>query len=143
MIGIDVDIREHNRRAIEAHPLSHRISLLQGSSVDQEVVSKIKLHANSMRTMVVLDSNHTHAHVLSELEAYGPLVTKGCYLVVLDTVVENLPEDLFVGKPWGVGNSPKVAVHEFLSKTNSFVIDKSIANKLQVTVAPDGFLRRV
>jgi cephalosporin hydroxylase len=121
VIGIDVDIREHNREAIETHPLSHRIELIQGSSIDKKVVEQAKSHIKSGdRVMVILDSNHTHDHVLEELRLYSSFVTKDCYLAVMDTVVEDMPEDYFSDRPWGKGDNPKTAVHEFLKTNNRF-----------------------
>jgi cephalosporin hydroxylase len=140
VVGIDVEIRPHNRSAIESHPLFPRISLIEGSSTDPKVVADVSLAASGKRTMVVLDSNHTHKHVLDELCAYAPMVSCGCYLIVLDTVIEDLPDSLFAGKPWRQGDNPKTAVHEFLRGTRDFIIDESISDKLLITVAPDGFL---
>ena len=143
VLGLDIDIRAHNRQAIEAHPLASRIQMIQGSSVDAEVVREVrKIAAGYERVLVCLDSNHTHEHVLGELEAYAPLVTPGSYCVVFDTVVEDMPASLFPDRPWGPGNNPKTAVWEYLKTHPEFEIDKGIAAKLQVTVAPDGFLRR-
>ena len=142
VIGIDIDIRAHNRKAIENHPLAFRIDLIQGSSIDQSIVDEVKKQVKqSDRVMVILDSNHTHDHVLKELELYSPLVTKGCYLVVMDTIVDDMPDDSFPDRSWGVGNNPKTAVHEFLQKSDRFEIDASIHNKLLITVAPDGYLK--
>lgn len=156
VLGLDIDIREHNRVAIETHPLSNRIDMIQGSSIDQEVISKVYGVANNFkRILVVLDSNHTHDHVLAELEAYAPLVTKGSYCVVFDTVVEDLPEDSFDDRPWGKGDNPKTAVWEFMRRLETegrvslsgerlgFQIDKEVENKLLITVAPDGYLKRI
>ncbi len=144
VLGIDIDIREHNRAAIEQHPMFKRIKMIQGSSVDGEVVKEVyDFVKGKRRVMVVLDSNHTHEHVLKELELYSPLVTKDSYLVVFDTVIEDMPEDSFPDRPWGKGNNPKTAVREFLGTNKRFVIDKDIENKLLITVAPDGYLRCV
>ncbi len=142
VIGIDIDIRQHNREAIEAHPLAHRIDLIQGSSIDESVISQVKKKINkNQRVMVILDSNHTHEHVLEELKLYSPLVTKECYCVVMDTAIEDMPDDYFPDRPWGKGDNPKTAVHEFLKKNDRFVIDEDIHNKLLITVAPDGYLK--
>ncbi|MGA2895716.1 MAG: cephalosporin hydroxylase family protein [Xanthobacteraceae bacterium] len=140
VIGIDIEIRPHNRKAIEDHPLFRRISLIEGSSIDPEVAADVSRAATGKRTMVILDSNHTHDHVLGELRAYAPLVSSGCYLIILDTVIEDLPDALFAGRPWKQGDNPKTAVHEFLRGTDEFVIDETIQDKLLITVAPDGFL---
>jgi cephalosporin hydroxylase len=142
VLGIDIDIREHNRRAIESHPLSPRIILAQGSSIDKSIVARARaLAAGKSRILVILDSNHTHAHVLAELRLYSPLVTRGSYLVVFDTVIEDLPKEHFAERPWGPGNNPKSAVREFLRQNDRFEIDPTIPNKLLITVAPDGYLR--
>jgi cephalosporin hydroxylase len=143
VVGVDIDIRPHNRRAIESHPISGRIEMLEGSSVDAEIIGKIHAIARShSRVMVCLDSNHTHEHVLAELSAYAPLTSPGCYCVVFDTIIENLPDATFPDRSWGIGNNPMTAVREFLRVHPEFEIDKSIENKLLVTVCPDGFLRR-
>jgi len=144
VIGIDVDIRPHNRAAIEAHPMFPRITLLQGSSIDGGMLEQVrKLAAGSKRIMVVLDSNHTHAHVLEELKLYAPLVSMGSYLVVFDTVVEDLPAPLAGNRPWGPGDNPKTAVHAFLADNPQFAIDRLVQDKLKITVAPDGYLKRL
>lgn len=143
VIGIDIDIREHNRALIQRHPLSPRIRLIQGSSVDSDVVSQVAAEAaKAKRVMVCLDSNHTHAHVLSELKFYAPLVTEGCYCIVWDTAIEDVPKSLFSDRQWGPGNNPKTAVWEFLKTHPEFEIDRDIQSKLLITVAPDGYLRR-
>jgi cephalosporin hydroxylase len=142
VLGIDIDIREHNRIEIEKHPMFKRITMIQGSSVDGEVVKQAYEFAKGKKSvLVVLDSNHTHEHVLKELKLYSPLVTKGSYLVVFDTIVEEMPEDLFPDRPWGKGNNPRTAVWEFLKTNDRFIIDKEIEGKLLITVAPDGYLR--
>lgn len=144
ILGVDIDIRTHNKEAIEAHPMSKRIEMIQGSSIATEIVDAVKDKAQGkQRIMVVLDSNHTHEHVLAELEAYAPLVTKGSYCVVFDTVVEDMPKGSFPDRPWDVGNNPKTAVWEYLKNHDEFEIDKRIQHKLLITVAPDGFLKRV
>ena len=144
VLGIDIDIREHNRIEIEKHPMSKRISMIQGSAISEEIIAQVKKFAAGKKTiMVCLDSNHTHDHVLKELELYAPFVTVGSYLVAFDTVVENLPTDLYDNRPWSVGDNPKTAVHEFLKTNEDFVINKAIDNKLLVSVAPDGYLKRI
>ena len=142
VIGIDIDIREHNRKAIEDHPLAFRIELLQGSSIDVNIVDQVKKYIKSTdRVMVVLDSNHTHSHVLEELRLYASLVTEGCYLIVMDTIVDDMPDDCFIDRPWKKGDNPKTAVHEFMKESNRFEIDESVHSKLLITVAPDGYLK--
>ena len=144
VLGLDIDIRAHNRAAIEAHPLAHKIHMIQGSSVAPEVVSQVQTIARDyQRIMVCLDSNHTHEHVLAELQAYAQLTTPGCYCVVFDTFVQDMPGDLFPNRPWAPGDNPKTAVHAYLQMDSRFEIDVTIPHKLQVTVAPDGFLRRI
>lgn len=144
VLGIDVDIREHNRTAIEAHPMFKRIQMIQGSSIDEAVVEQIALVVRDRkRVLVTLDSNHTHAHVRRELDLYSPFVTQGSYLVVFDTVVEDMPKALFPDRPWGPGDNPKTAVWDFLKHNDRFEIDREIENKLLLTVAPDGYLKCV
>jgi cephalosporin hydroxylase len=144
VLGIDIDIRPHNRAAIEAHPMAARIQMIEGSSVDPAVVAQAReAAAGCASVMVFLDSNHTHEHVLAELEAYAGLVSPGSYCVVLDTLIEDMPAELFPDRPWGPGNNPKTAVREYLADHPEFEIDSSIHNKLLITVAPDGYLRRV
>ena len=143
VLGIDIDIRAHNRAAIEAHPMAHHINMIQGSSVAPEIIAQVlKAAIGFKRVMVILDSNHTHAHVLAELEAYAPLVSVGSYCVVFDTVIEDMPPGSFPDRPWDVGNNPKTAVHEFLSRNSDFTVDEEIEAKLLITVAPGGYLRR-
>jgi cephalosporin hydroxylase len=144
ILGVDIDIRAHNKEAIKAHPMSKRIEMVEGSSIANEIVDAVKAKAQGkQRIMVVLDSNHTHEHVLAELEAYAPLVTKGSYCVVFDTVVEDMPKGSFPDRPWDVGNNPKTAVWEYLKSHDEFEIDKRVQHKLLITVAPDGFLKRI
>lgn len=144
VIGLDIDIRPHNRAAIEAHPMSSRIQMFQGSSIAPEIVAQVHAAAAGYkRILICLDSNHTHKHVLAELEAYAPLTSVGSYCVVFDTVVEDMPKEMSFDRPWGPGDNPKTAVWEYLKSHPEFEIDQSIPNKLQITVAPDGYLRRV
>lgn len=144
VLGIDIDIRAHNRAAIEAHPMSSRIQMLQGSSIAADMIEQVQQIAkNYERILVCLDSNHTHDHVLAELEAYAPLTSVGSYCVVFDTIVEDLPADMFPDRPWGPGDNPKTAVWEYLKSHPEFEIDKTIQHKLLITVAPDGYLKRV
>jgi cephalosporin hydroxylase len=144
VLGLDIDIREHNRKAIESHPMSSRIQMIQGSSIAPEVINKVKAIAHDYKTILVcLDSNHTHEHVLAELEAYAPLTSVGSYCVVFDTIVEDMPAEMFPDRPWGPGDNPKTAVWEYLKSHSEFEIDKGIHEKLLITVAPDGYLKRV
>nr|RNF64921.1 cephalosporin hydroxylase [Acidithiobacillus sulfuriphilus] len=156
VLGIDIDIRAHNRAAIEAHPMSHRIDMIQGSSIAAEVIAQVHdIARNYTRVLVSLDSNHTHEHVLAELEAYAPLVSKDSYCCVFDSIIEDLPDEMYPDRPWSKGNNPKTAIWEYLRRLTeegrnaadgaplAFEIDKSIENKLLITVAPDGYLKRV
>lgn len=142
VIGIDVDIKTHNRIEIEKSPLMKRIMMLEGSSTDEDIVSRVgKFIENKTKVLVVLDSNHTHDHVLKELQLYSPFVSKDSYLVVFDSRIEDMPDSLFKDRPWGKGNNPKTAVWEFLKNTDRFEIDKDIEKRILLTGAPDGFLR--
>ncbi len=144
VLGIDIDIRAHNRAAIEAHPMATRIRMIQGSSIAPDIIAQVHaIAANHSRVLVCLDSNHTHDHVLAELEAYAPLVSAGSYCVVFDTIIEDMPESMFPDRPWGPGNNPKTAVREYLKNHPEFQVDQSIQHKLLITVAPDGYLRRI
>ena len=144
VLGIDIDIRAHNRTAIEAHPMASRIQMIEGSSIDPKIISRVKQIAQDyQRVLVCLDSSHTHAHVLAELEAYAPLTSPSNYCVVFDTIVEDMPAHMFPNRPWGPGDNPKTAVHEYLKSHPEFEIDKAFLNKLLLTVAPDGYLKRV
>ena len=156
VLGIDIDIRAHNRAAIEEHPMSHRIDMIQGSSIAPEIVAQVhEIAKGYKRILVCLDSNHTHEHVLAELEFYAPLTSVDSYCVVFDTIIEDLPDEMFPDRSWGKGNNPKTAVREYLRRLKEegrkaadgaplhFEIDKMIENKLLITVAPDGYLKRV
>lgn len=144
VVGIDIDIRSHNREAIEAHPLASRVQMIEGSSIAPETIKQVKqLASQHSRILVCLDSNHAHGHVLAELEAYAPLTSVGSYCVVFDTVIEDLPANMFPDRPWGHGDNPKTAVWEYLKTHPEFEIDKHIDNKLMISVAPDGYLKRI
>ena len=145
VLGIDIDIRKHNKDLIESHSMFKRIKMIEGSSVDENVAENVyDIAKNKSRIMVCLDSNHTHEHVLAELELYANLVTVGSYCVVFDTIVEYLPKDYMIGgRPWNPGNNPKTAVDAFLKNNNNFEIEKSIDNKLLISVAPGGYLKRI
>jgi cephalosporin hydroxylase len=156
VIGLDIDIREHNRTAIERHPLSCRIDMIQGSSTDSDIVRQVQgLASGYSRILVCLDSCHTHEHVLAELEAYAPLVSRNSYCVVFDTNIEDMSAAMVANRPWSPGNSPMTALHEYLALLETeqrtafdgfplrFAIDRSIENKLMLTAAPSGYLKRI
>lgn len=144
VLGIDIDIRPHNRVAIETHPMANRIDMIQGSSIAPEIIAQVyEMAKDKQSVLVILDSNHTHEHVLAELNAYAQLTTIGSYCVVFDTVIEDMPANFFPDRPWGNGNNPKTAVWEYLKIHPEFEIDVNIQNKLLITVAPDGYLKRV
>ena len=155
ILGIDIDLRKHNKDAILAHPMSKRIEMIEGSSIDEKVATQVRQKAQSaQKVMLFLDSNHTHYHVLQELRLYAPLVSLNSYVVVFDTIVEDLPGNLIKDRPWAKGNNPKTAVHEYLREIQSedirdedgarlnLVIDNNIQSKLMITVAPYGYLKR-
>lgn len=144
VIGIDIDIRPHNRKAIEEHPMYKRISMIQGSSIAPEIVAQVVEKAKGKKQILVcLDSNHTHEHALAELEAYAQLTSVGSYCVVFDTLIEDMGEGAYPERSWGPGNNPKTAVWEYLKANQNFEIDKNIHQKLLITVAPDGYLKRI
>ena len=144
VLGIDIDIRDHNRQAIETHPMASRIQMIQGSSVAADIVAKVRDVAKDYkRILVCLDSNHTHEHVLAELEAYAPFTSVGSYCIVFDTIVEDMPTEAFPDRPWGPKNNPKTAVYEYLKTHPEFEVDKSIDDKLLISVAPNGYLKKV
>lgn len=144
VLGIDIDIRQHNKEALEYHPMASRIQMVQGSSISPEIITQVEnIACNYNRVLICLDSNHTHEHVLSELKAYAPLVSLGSYCIVFDTIIEDLEVDNCTYRPWGPGNNPKTAVWEYLKVNKNFEIDKKIQHKLLITVAPDGYLKRV
>ncbi len=143
VVGIDIDIREHTWQGLNNHPLKNKITMIQGSSIDDKIISQVKqIAAGKKRVMVCLDSNHTHDHVLAELRGYAPLVSIGCYCMVGDTIIEDAPDQMCSQRPWGKNNSPKTAVWKFLEENNNFTIDKTIDEKLLVTGSPDGYLKR-
>jgi cephalosporin hydroxylase len=144
VVGIDIDIRAHNHDAIQAHPMAKRISMIQGSSIDPRIIEQVRLKTiGKKRVLVALDSNHTHAHVLAELQAYAPMTSVNSYCIVFDTIIEDMPKGSFPDRPWDKGDNPKTAVWEYLKNHPEFEIDKSIQHKLLVTVAPDGYLKRI
>ncbi|HJW53759.1 MAG TPA: cephalosporin hydroxylase family protein [Burkholderiaceae bacterium] len=145
VLGIDIEIRPHNRQAIENHPLAKRISLIEGSSIDPAIIAQVRARAaGKNKVLVFLDSNHTHEHVLAELNAYADLVSIGSYCIVFDTFVEDLPDDyVWTDRPWGKGNNPKTAVWAWIKDHPEFEIDHSVEDRLLITSAPDGFLKRI
>jgi cephalosporin hydroxylase len=145
VLGIDIDIRKHNRAEIEKHSMYKRIKMIEGSSIDEALAEHVKkIAAGKEKIVVCLDSNHTHEHVLRELELYAPLVSLNSYIVVFDTIVEDLPEGYFSQKrPWGIGNNPRTAVDEFLKQHPEFIADETIDNKLLISVTPRGYLKRI
>ena len=156
VLGVDIQIRPHNREAIEAHPMAHLIEMIEGSSVAPDVIDQVKTVAKGYKKILVfLDSDHTHDHVLAELEAYAPLTSVGSYCVVWDTGIEDLPVGFCANRPWGKGNNPKTAVWEYLRRLDTdgrtaadralikFEIDRDIPHKLLITAAPDGYLKRI
>lgn len=145
VLGLDIDIRKHNRDLIEMHPMFKRIKMIEGDSVSLEVASQVyEIAKGRNKILVCLDSNHTHDHVLKELTLYAPLTSIESYCVVFDTIVEDLPADYLPGgRPWNPGNNPKTAVYEFLQENPDFTIDKSIDDKILISVAPSGYLKRV
>lgn len=144
VIGVDVDIRQHNRVEIEKHTMYKRINMIEGSSTDESVVEQVKNYAASRkRVMLCLDSDHSHSHVLEELRQYAPLVSVGSYCVVFDGIIEMVRHGFFKNRTWGPGNSPFSAIQAFLDETNEFEIDQEIENKLVITAAPSGYLKRI
>ena len=145
VLGIDIDIRPHNLREIENHPMFKRIKMIEGSSVGNETINKVKQYVTGKeKILVCLDSNHTHEHVLKELEFYSPFVSINSYLIVFDTIVEDMPDNYLPGgRPWKKGDNPKTAVYEFLNENGSFEIQKQLNNKLLISVAHDGYLKRI
>lgn len=142
VVGVDIDVRVHNRNAMEEHPMASRITMIEGSSIEATTIAQVKVAVgDAKRVMVCLDSMHTHDHVIEELNAYGSMTTPGCYCIVFDSFVEDMPKGFFDDRPWDVGNNPKTAVHAWLPDHPNFEIDSYYPAKLQVTVAPDGFLR--
>tara|TARA_B100000963_G_C22553110_1_gene637715 strand:- start:481 stop:1296 length:816 start_codon:yes stop_codon:yes gene_type:complete len=155
VIGVDIDIRDHNRTAVENHPLSNRITMIEGSSTSKSTLNKVKFSiGDAKRVMIFLDSNHTHEHVLNELRLYAPLISKDSYIVVFDTIVDDIPENLIGDRPWGPNNNPKTALFEYLKEIEDsdiyaadgsvlkLQIDDKIESKLLISAAPSGYLKR-
>jgi len=140
--AIELDLRSHNRAAIQDHPMSKRVTIFDGSSTDPVIARKIHDFARKRDpVMVVLDSDHTHAHVLRELMLYSDLVKTGSYIVVLDTIIEFMPPTAFPDRPWGKGNNPFTAVSEFLVSDRRFAVDSELESTLLLSSAPGGYLR--
>ena len=144
VIGVDIEIRPHNRKALDSHPLRFKMDLIEGSSIDPRIITEVRGRADGVdRILVALDSNHTGEHVLAELNAYADLVTIDSYCIVFDTVINDLPDEMFPNRPWSTTNNPKTAVHKWLRGHPEFEIDKDIDNKLLISVAPSGYLKRI
>jgi|TARA_B110000003_G_scaffold148864_1_gene149901 cephalosporin hydroxylase len=144
VLGVDIDIRSHNKIAIESHPMSNWIEMIEGSSISSDVVGQVRNIAEKYNNILVcLDSNHTHEHVLEELRAYADLTSVGSYCVVFDTMIEDVPAEVFPDRPWGPGDNPKTAVHEYLKEDSNFAIDNTIHEKLLISAAPEGYLKRI
>ena len=147
VIGVDIEIKKENRKKIKNHFLSKKIELIKGSSIDKNIIEKIKIKSKSFKNiMIFLDSNHSHEHVLEELRAYSDLVSKHSYLVVFDTVIEFLPKkkyDFFKNKNWHPGNSPMTAIYSILRENKKFKIDKKINEQLVISVAKNGYLKKI
>lgn len=143
VVGIDIDIRNENLEALLAHEMSHKIILLRGDSIDPRIIKDVSRLVTGKNVLVILDALHTHYHVLAELELYAPFVSIGSYIIVMDTIIQFLPEHSYPDKPWDVGNNPWTAVQEFLKTHDNFEIDRDIENRILITSAPDGYLRRI
>ena len=144
VLGIDIDIREHNKKLIQDHPMEKKITMIEGSSISETIIDQVKKFVNNSKNiMVILDSNHTHDHVLKELELYGPLVSNNNYCIVMDTIVEEMPKGSYPNRSWDVGNNPKTAVKKYLESHSEFEIDEDIQNKLLITSSPDGYLKKI
>jgi len=143
VIAVDIDIREHNKKEIEAHSMFKRITMIQGSSIDPEIVNSIKEKVKGKKVLVCLDSLHTHDHVLKELQMYWDMVNVGSYIVCPDTFIEYFPKGYFKDRPWDVGNNTMTGLKEFLKENDNFEIDQDINNKLVITEGFDGYLKRI
>ena len=144
VVGVDIDIREHNRKEIDKHPLRFKMELIEGSSIEPNIIQQIRSLANGeKRVLICLDSNHTYDHVLEELDGYGDLTSIGSYCIVFDTIIEDLPDGSQKDRPWGIGNNPKTAVIDWLKRHPEFILDEHIDNKLLISAAPSGYLRRI
>lgn len=143
VVAIDPAPRAEGREAIMGHRLARRIEIVEGSPFEPCVVERLQALASERSpVIVVLDLIHTQAHVEQELEQLGPLVSPGSYMVVLDTVMEDLPAEMFEGRPYGKGNNPGTAVAAFLRRDDRFEVDYTFEDRVLLTLAPGGFLRR-
>jgi len=143
IIGVDIYLPDDLKARLGSHGrLSERLTLIDGSSIEAETLARVKsIVGNCREVMVVLDSYHTHEHVLKELRLYSPLVGKGHYLVCGDTVVEDIPEQAHRSRPWGPGNNPKTALRQFLQENDRFVVDDYVDMKLLLSCSPGGYLK--
>ncbi len=142
VVAVDLNLYDHVRDQIMSYPFSNRIHVYKGSSTDASIAAKMKAHVKpGQKVMVLLDSNHSHQHVLDELRIYAPLVTKGQYLVVSDTICEDIPKQEHRPRPWGPGDNPKTALRAYMKETDRFEIDRYTNDKLLLTYSPDGYCR--
>tara|TARA_Y100000768_G_C23975481_1_gene682822 strand:- start:411 stop:1100 length:690 start_codon:yes stop_codon:yes gene_type:complete len=144
VLGIEIKLKKKNKKKILKDSLSSYIDIIEGSSTDKKTQEQVlKYSKNKKKILVILDSNHTHEHVFKELEFYSKLVSKGSYCIVFDTIIELMPKNFYKDRDWDKGNNPYTAVHSFLKKNKKFVIDETIQNKLEITAALDGYLKRI
>lgn len=145
IIGIDLYMPPDLKERLNSYgKLSSRLALIEGSSVDESTVERVRsITGGSKEVMLILDSYHTHEHVLKELRLYSPFVGKGFYIVCGDTVVEDIPEQTHRTRPWGPGDNPKTALRQFLLENDRFIVDKKTENKLLFTCNPDGYVQCV
>ena len=144
VVGVDLNLMDHVTAQIMAYPFSERIHLYKGSSTHPDIVARVRSHIEpGQSVMLLLDSNHTHEHVLAELKLYAPLITKGQFLIVSDTVVDDIPPQGHRPRPWGPGNNPKTALVSYLKSTDRFVVDDYLNSKLMLTYSPEGYCRCV
>ena len=147
VVGVDIDIRAHNRATIEDHVMSKRVVLIEGGSVDEDTLASVRAQIpKGARVMVVLDSDHSREHVLSECRAYGQMVTEGCYLVVADTLVGHITEDKAPtkrSKIWFKGDEPLSALNDYLAENDRFLVDPVLNGKLVLSSSPGGYLQCV
>ena len=145
VLAIDIDIREHNLIEIKKHPLYKRITLLEGDSTSNKIVTDVyNIVENKNKIMVCLDSLHTHEHVKKELDIYSDMVSVDSYLILPDTFIEFFPEGYYDNRPWDVGNNPYTAMQEFLKENSNFIVDNERSDKLLITEAlGGGYLKRI